>query len=191
MSRKQRPATAQTAVIDACCLIDLLASGQAESILRGTGYTWYLPTAVRDEVKFVREHDPESPGLFKIVQADLRPLIGAGLLSVCQPDHAREAARFIHFAGVFRSEGEAMCLAIAECRHWTVATDDRKAIRIAREAGMSVVSCPALIKNWAITTRPSATKISQVLSEIQFLAQFRPNPSMPEYDWWVSESARS
>ncbi len=28
------------AAIDACCLIDLLASGEAEAILRSSGFTW-------------------------------------------------------------------------------------------------------------------------------------------------------
>ena len=41
MTRKRRAST--PAVIDACCLIDLLASGQMEAILRATGYAWHLP----------------------------------------------------------------------------------------------------------------------------------------------------
>ena len=54
MTRKRRTST--PAVIDACCLIDLLASGQMEAILQATGYTWHLPDAVKAEVQFVRRH---------------------------------------------------------------------------------------------------------------------------------------
>ena len=64
MTRKRRAASAQPAVIDACCLIDLLASGQAEAILRATGHAWHLPTSVQAEVKYVRQHDPDNPGAF-------------------------------------------------------------------------------------------------------------------------------
>ena len=36
-----------SAAIDACCLIDLLASGHAEAILRASSFTWQLPSAVQ------------------------------------------------------------------------------------------------------------------------------------------------
>src|SRR5205823_6225863 len=119
------------AVIDACCLIDLLVSGHGEAILRVTGYAWHLPTAVQAEVRYLRQHDPAHAGAFLPVPADLNPHFTSGLLTPCQPDDPQELARFVHYASMFRSDGEAMCLAIAESRGWVVASDDRKAIRIA------------------------------------------------------------
>lgn len=80
-----------------------------------------------------------------------------------------------------------MCIALAELRGWALATDDRKAIRVARQAGLIVVSCPVLVKRWADATRPD--QATKVLQDIQVLAQFQPNPSMPEYQWWVDELA--
>ncbi len=47
-----------------------------------------------------------------------------------------------------------MCLALAESRGWVVATDDRKAVRVAGQAGLTVVSTPAIVKAWADATRP-------------------------------------
>src|SRR5690242_13113406 len=102
------------AVIDACCLIDLLASGEAEAILRAAGHAWHLPVAVQGEVKYVRQHDPTRPGGFLSVPADLTPLLASGLLTLCRPDDPQEQARFVHYAMIFRSDGEAMCLALAE-----------------------------------------------------------------------------
>ena len=96
----------------------------------------------------------------------------------------------MHYATLFRSDGEAMCLALAECRGWTVATDDRRAIQVAQKAGLSVVSCPELVKAWADATRPDATSLVQVLTDIQTLAQFRPNPTMaavPVVDQCISQ----
>jgi hypothetical protein len=46
------------AAIDACCLIDLLASGNAEAILRANGLTWHVPSAVPGEVRYRRQYDP-------------------------------------------------------------------------------------------------------------------------------------
>ena len=34
-------------------------------------------------------------------------------------------------------------------------------------------------------------RLAQVLTDIQTLAQFRPNPSMAEYRWWVDELANA
>ena len=187
MTRHGRTTAPIPAVIDACCLIDLLASGHAEAILRAGGYAWHLPAAVQQaEVQHVRRYDPAQPGAFLSVLVDLSPHLTSGLLIPCHPDDPQEQAHFVHYATIFRSDGEAMCLALAESRGWVVATDDRKAIRVAGQAGLTVISCPQLVKAWADATQPDPATIVQVLTDIQTLAKFRPNPSMPELTWWVS-----
>lgn len=177
----------QRALIDACCLIDLLASGEMEAILRASGHTWYLPDIVRAEVQFVRQDDPARPGAFVNAPVDLTQQIRSGLLSLCQPDNSQEQARFVHYATLFRSDGEAICLALAECRGWLVATDDRKAIRVAQQAGLTVLSCPELVKKWADATHPDSSILIRVLSDIQRLARFNPNATMPESAWWSDQ----
>jgi hypothetical protein len=179
----------QRILIDACCLIDLLASGEMEAILRALGHTWYLPDAVRAEVRFVRQDDPVRPGAFLNVPVDLTPHISSGLLSLCQPDNSEEQARFVHYATLFRSDSEAMCLAPAECRGWLVATDDRKAIRIAQQAGLTMHSCPELVKAWADASRPNTASVVRVLTNIQRLAKFSPTSTMPESAWWFNQVA--
>ncbi|MEX2559951.1 MAG: hypothetical protein WD403_08550 [Pirellulales bacterium] len=173
------------AAIDACCLIDLLASGDAEGILRATGFKWHLPSAVQSEVRYCRRHDTAQPGKTVTVPVDLSGLIHAGVLTVCGLENQQELDGFTQYAMVFRSDGEAMCLALAEQRKWVVATDDRKAIRVAKQAGLKVVSCPELIKAWADATGADPAALNKVLENIEVLAQFKPNPSMPEYQWWV------
>jgi len=68
----------QDAAIDACCLIDLLASGHAEAILLASGFTWQLPSAVQDEVLYRRQHDPAQPGKTINVPVDLSGIIASG-----------------------------------------------------------------------------------------------------------------
>ena len=180
-----------SAAIDACCMIDLLASGHAEVVLRAGPFSWQLPTAVQGEVRYVRQHDPAHPGQMVKVAADLSGLIASGVLTVCSPKDRQELERFTHYATVFRSDGEAMCLALAERRGWVVATDDRKAIRVARQAGLTVASSPALVKKWAAATAPSQAVLKKALQDIEVLAQFKPNPSMPEYKWWNNQLGKS
>jgi hypothetical protein len=182
VTRKQ--STPSPVVIDACCLIDLLVSGHAEAILRANGHSWRLPVAVQSEVKYLRQYDPAQAGAYLNAPADLTPYLASALLTSCQPDDPQEQALFVHYATLFRSDGEAMCLALAESRGWPVATDDRKAIRVAEKAGLTVFSCPQLVKAWADAARPDLATVVQVLTDIQTLAQFRPNPTMPDADWW-------
>jgi hypothetical protein len=177
------------AVIDACCVIDLLASGQVEAILQSNGLAWHLPVAVRAETQFVRRYDPALPGRFKVEPVDFSPHLSSGLLTMCEPIDVQEQTLFVQFASRFRSDGEAMCMAIAKSRGWSIATDDRKAIRVARQSGLTVLSCPELVKMWAAATRSDRAVIVQVLNDIQVLAQFRPNTSMPHAAWWQQQLA--
>jgi hypothetical protein len=179
-----------SAAIDACCLIDLLASGHVEAILRAASFDWHLPSAVQGEVQHVRQHDPAQPGQVLKVAVDLSPLIASGVLHRCAPNDQTEQDRFVHYAAQFRSDGEAMCIALAEQRGWAFVSDDRKAIRVAQQAGLTVMSCPALVKRWADVTKPDQATLCKVLQDIQVLAQFKPNPTMPEYQWWVDELAK-
>jgi predicted nucleic acid-binding protein len=179
------------AVIDACCLIDLLASGNAGAILHAAGFNWNLPTAVQLEVQYVRQYDPAQPGQTIKVAVDLSLLTTSGALQVCDLADQAERDRFIHYATQFRSDGEAMCVAIAEQRRWTIATDDRKAIRIAQHAGLTVVSCAEIVRRWADAATPDHATLRKVLQDVQVLAQFKPNAAMPECQWWADELAKA
>jgi hypothetical protein len=190
VSRKRRTSAPASAVIDACCLIDLLASGRMEAILGASGHVWHLPDSVIAEVRFVRQHNPTLPGSFLAVPVDLSRHVKSGLLTACRPVDLQEQSLFVQYATRFRSDGEAMCLAIAQARGWVVATDDRKALRIARAAGISAISCPELVKTWANATKPDRADLIQVLAEIQTLARFLPGPTMPESSWWVNQLGR-
>jgi len=148
-----------------------------------------MPSAVQGEVQYHRQHDPTRPGKIVAVPVDLSGLISSCVLTLCDPQNQQELDQFIHYAALFRSDGEAMCLALAERRKWIVATDDRKAIRVAQQAGLTVVSCPELVKSWADATGPGQASLNKVLQDMEVLAQFKPNPSMPAYQWWADQLA--
>lgn len=180
-----------SAVIDACCLIDLFASGHVEAILRAGGFDWHVPIAVQDEFRFVRQRDPADPTKLISVAADLSPLIATGIFTVCKPENESELELFTRRAVQFRSDGEAMCLALAESREWLIVTDDRKAIRVAKEAGLTVLSCPQLVKTWSDRAHPDRATLVQALQDIELFAQFVPNPAMPESQWWNDQLGAS
>src|SRR5438876_9564369 len=78
------------AALDACCLIDLVASGDAEAILRASGFTWHLPSAVQGEVQYCRQHDPAQPGKTVNVPTGLSGMISSGVLTLCHPENQQE-----------------------------------------------------------------------------------------------------
>lgn len=59
--------------------------------------------------------------------------------------------------------------------------------RIAQQADLTVVGCPELLKTWADATGLAQAVLNKVLQDIQVLAQFTPNPTMPEYQWWMNK----
>jgi hypothetical protein len=79
-----------------------------------------------------------------------------------------------------------MALAIARCRGWQLATDDRKAIRLAGEAGVPVLTTPAAVKMWVDRLGPSASEVGTALSAIRDRARFLPG-GRPLCDWWMEQ----
>lgn len=175
------------AIIDSCCLIDVLASGHAESVLRACGHTWHMPVAVQGEVQFIRQPDPADSSKFIMVPVDLSGMISAGVLTPCKPDVEGEFDLFTQYAALFGSDGEAMCLALAENRGWLIATDDKQAISIGQGAGLTVVSSPELLKLWADTLAIKEAVVAKALTDIEIYARFRPNQTMPECQWWLDQ----
>jgi hypothetical protein len=146
-----------------------------------------LPVAVKGEMQFLRQTDPTDSTKLILVPVDLNPLISSGILTVCQPDIQPELDLFTQYATIFRSDGEAMCMALAESRGWLIATDDRKAIRIGQQAGLAVLSSPQLMKAWAENAASDRATLVKALKDIERLAQFRPNATMPEFQWWMDQ----
>src|SRR5260370_31340417 len=98
------------AAIDACCLIDLCASGQAEAILAATGVRWFLQAAVSREARYLHGPSPDDPSRLVQISLDLSNFFSAGLLTACDLEGAEEPQRFVQLATLFRSDGEAMAL---------------------------------------------------------------------------------
>jgi hypothetical protein len=173
------------AAIDACCLIDLCASGQPDAILAASGFRWFIPSAVIGEARYLHRPSPDDPGRMVPVPLDLAPSLAVGLLTACDPEGEEEAKWFVQLATLFRSDGEAACLAVAKVRGWALATDDRKARREAASLGVPVVTTAELVKAWADATSVDEAAVIQILRDIQTYARFTPHKTMPLHLWWV------
>ena len=173
-------------IVDACCLINLYASSEECSILRACGEFWVPPQVQREALRICR-CDPADPTKLVSQDLDLSNAIAAGLIQTCQVEGPDESDAFIRYA-MQLDDGEAACLAVAQVRRWTVATDDRKARRIASENGIALISTPELIERWAHADSPHRKLLAEVLRRIERFAKFRPRRTDPLYAWWVELS---
>lgn len=173
------------AIIDACCIINLYAAGEMVSFLSALEGSFYAASIVVDESFYVVRRDRDDPEKTVMEEVDLTIAFKAGVLHKCDPENDEENALFVRFASEV-DDGEAVCLALAKSRGWSVATDDRKAQRLARESGISVVTTPELVKRWADASKAPDREVSAVLRRVRDCARFVPRRGSILYDWWVA-----
>ncbi len=188
----QAASTADAVALDACCLIKLAAADALDPWFGDLGLAWKLPEAVLNEALFLRvapDAVASGPGWEHGDNAREPILLGqyidSGLLTVVRPETDAELAGYVALAREL-DDGEAMALAVAQTRGWQVATDDRKAIRLAPEAGISVRSTPAIVNRWVDRSTPSPAEIRSALVAIRDRARFLPSPRDPLCDWWMA-----
>ncbi len=168
-------------VVDACCMINLCAAGDLCNRLSVLGGKWYVPSAVLAESLYV--HVELDDGTVDKSLIDLQPFIDDGTLLSCAADPGDELDLYVDLATQI-DDGEAMALAIAKSRGWTLSTDDRKAMRIAGELSVAVLTTPDLIKRWSDLAAPSLDVLQETIRLIENLANFFPASSHPLHDWW-------
>ncbi len=172
-------------IVDACCLINLYASGKIQVIVPACGGNFYVSEQVRRESMSIRQVDPADASLLLPSPIDLSPEISKGLIKECRLETKAEIESYVSFA-MEVDDGEASSLAIAKSRNWIVATDDRKAIRLASESGIVVITTPELVERWAKNTNPTHDEIAETIRAIERFAKFRPRRGNPLHDWWSS-----
>jgi predicted nucleic acid-binding protein len=169
-------------IIDASSLINLYASGAELRVLEACG-RFFVSEEVQAEALTIRQPDPDDPEMLVPAKIDLSIAVSQGLIAQFRLEGPDELDAFVQFA-VELDDGEASCLAIAQSRGWKVATDDRKAARVASAAGIAVITTPELIQQWVAVDSPDDPDIAQVLRRIERFARFRPRRSSPHYGWW-------
>lgn len=173
-----------TVILDACVLLNLLASSEAENIVRATAYEYLICDAVSKEAMHLRADSSEEE-VFETAYVD--SLIQSGLLTVCAIEVPLEESLYVNYAGRL-GDGEAMSIAIAEVRGCKFATDDRKARRVFREAisdDNRLIFTSDLIRQWVKQENIASKRLKSALLNIRRRATFFPPKSDPNFDWWM------
>ena len=176
------------AITDACCMINLHATGRFFPLLEALDGKFFISAKVAEETYYTLKWDEEFGETLVREAIDLAPAIDAGLLKRCEVSEGEETSLFVRLAASV-DDGEATCLAIAKVRGWAVATDDRKAIRLAGELGVETISTPSLMKRWAESSGATDAEVAEVLRNIQTFSRFVPRRTDPLYPWWIERVA--
>ncbi len=172
--------------LDACCLINLCAAGSILSVQSCSrlGLRLHIPNEVAAETLYILQPDADDAGRLVKHPIDLGWYTAASLLRPCALEGSDELELFVEMATRL-GDGEAACFAVAAQRGWILATDDRRARRLAAEAALTVMTTPELVKHWSETTHAGHQEIAAVLRSIQERAYFAPRAGAPEADWWA------
>lgn len=173
-------------LLDACCLINLLATGRAAEVLAHLPYRCAVSRWVAER-KVLLGPGGEPPGSSQPGADALEALAGTGHLSIRGIESGRERSAFVRFA-VDLDDGEASVCALALVHAGTVATDDRKALRLLSrpEVGVPTVQTPELLHHWARLSRADPARTRAALRAIRDRGRFYPRRDAPFFDWWES-----
>ena len=169
-------------IIDTCCLINILASGREGEIL-AAAHGFYLGERASKESLYLNKYDEDTSQRIGKTPVDLKSLFADESLVLCRLETEEEFEHYLYFAKRL-DDGEAEALALGLSRGWTVATDDKKAVRIATEHDIKTVSTLQILLHWAKKNRIGKKDFRNVMTQIQRLASFVPSPNSPGYDEW-------
>ncbi len=169
----------KVSVLDTCCLINLYASQRPERLIQGVCDEAIIPRQVAEEGLFIRQPGGGQPG--ELVPAEI--CLHASAIRVVECDQEGELERFVQLAAIL-DDGEAACVAIASSRKLPLATDDRKAIAVAYDLGVEVLTTPEILMSWIVAASPDHKEIAEVIENIERYGRFRPHHTSAHAKWW-------
>lgn len=177
--------THDAVILDACCLINLYASGHMKSILESLKVSLFIAEYVyTEELAFLKSgFDDDEVQVSE--QSHLDSLIQAGIISTISLESEIEQNLFVNLAAGI-DDGEATTAAIAITRNWALGTDDRRAMTYLRQRTITLpfVSTLEVIKFWAEVTMQSTNTIQSALTNVRVRGRYKPKSSHPLYVWW-------
>ena len=187
--------------LDACCLVNLFATGRAEEILEALPHQFAVARyVVEEEILEIGVEEGNEVAASEEGRVSLHPLlaelVGKGILEKLDVDSPEEEAALVRFAAEL-DDGEAHTCALAIVRGARVATDDRKAIRVFRSAwrsegrqGEPVLRTSELLFSWARGHGLGEPEIGRIVRAIARRASFLPPRNDPLFERWMALLAR-
>lgn len=179
----------KSVILNGCCLMDLYASRQIDSILESLPVPVMVAERVRDrEVLRVHRQKPEE-GAADDEKIELEPLISAGLLAIASLSSEDDELCFAWLAASLEDDSVATSGALALQRGWALGIDDSwSTSRFNKLApDLQVLSTPLLLHYWVEQTKPPVAVLRTALQNVQRYARYKPSPQHPLYAWWQEQ----
>lgn len=169
-------------VLDACCILNLCASGYFIEIIKSIPVQVVVAEVVRSKELLTLQHLTNEKSKDR---NQFEAAIEKRLLLVVDFNSDHEAETFVNYASIM-DDGESASGAIAVHRNWAIATDDKKAIAFfQREAPYLQILCTLeIIKNWADISDISSTTLRSALNSIRTQGRYIPHRNHPLLSWW-------
>lgn len=178
-----KPPEGDLLFLDACCVINLYATGHVEEILSALPYRVAVSRLVADKEVLSIRSATDIAGRPDRELVSLEALENSGQLAIREITSCEEKAEFVRFAAQL-DEGEASVCSLAVVHGGGVATDDRKALRILGEQGVSTVQTPELLFDWVRQGQVPEARVKEALLAVRDRARFHPRRSAPHFQWW-------
>ncbi len=136
----EQPITSRL-LLDACCLINILASGKAESIIDAFPYGVSVSFDVTSR---------------EIIRYAIAPHVDSHRLTVVEDISEEEARMALSFASALGADGEAFTGALCLSRRWTMACDENRVLRFfsTTEHKLRKITTPEIIAHWIRAANP-------------------------------------
>lgn len=175
----------QGVVLDACCIINLCASGYMQSILESIPRQVGVAAYVYEKEVLRIYGGPDEDVTREVQQVDLQPFVDSSLLEVVFTDDELERL-VVNFSVARIDSGEAISAALAVHRSWSFGTDDKSAIAFLAQKfpQLHLLSTPDLLKHWVDSGHPQPSVVSTMLKNVRRRAKYEPHAKHPLYMWW-------
>ncbi len=177
-------------MLDACVLLNLLATERLEEIAEANNATLWVPAIIlKREVKYL--HALENGQRGERVALDLTEEIERGVIVPIEHPSDEEVLTSFeirHGAGI--GPGEAIAIATAVHRGGVVGTDDRRAITVMLERvpGVECWGTGKFIRTWCDLSKMQPAEVRQVLHTIYIRSRFKPASDDQDALWWKENS---
>lgn len=173
-------------VIDACCTLNLLATGRELDIVQSLHLLLLEPQQVSHEPLFLSTA-PDEEGARSKEPASTAALRAAGHLETRALDTEALIDAFVACAERIK-DTDASCIALAGVLKVPLVTDDRKERKVAVDIfpGIELVSTLELVQNAASLLRWNAGELVEVASNLRWRGNFAPPKRDPRGEWYLT-----
>lgn len=166
--------------VDADVLMNLLATGCAAGILLALNIVLHVPPTVAAEAIYLEGEDVGGPHeQIDLTELEQRDVLSRVALSDRELDLVVDLARTV-------DDGEAEVIALALTRSVAMATDDRKARRVAMQRGTTLTWTADLLRRWHDAAAADDSRMAEILQRVTRRSRYRPPPDDSLFTWWMN-----